>query len=110
MRRACVGPAYQGCPTLLLPFVGVGLASPSLIMSAKLCGTSELLAPRRRAPLVVFCVYPLRRQLDLLAYFSQIRFEASIDRQNISVAFLSSKTSTSLYGATTTRYSDSFEV
>ena len=54
--------------------------------------------------------YPLRRQLDLLAYFSQIRFEASIDRQNISVAFLSSKTSTSLDGATTTRYSDSFEV
>ena len=52
-----MGPAYQGCPTLLLPFVGVGLASPSPIMSAKLRGTSELLAPRRQALLVVFCVY-----------------------------------------------------
>ena len=52
-----MGPAYQGCPTLLLLFVGLGLASPSSIVSAKLRGTGELLAPRRRAPLVVFCVY-----------------------------------------------------
>ena len=52
-----MGPAYQGYLTLLLPFVRVGLASPSLIVSAKLRGTSELLAPRRRALLMVFCVY-----------------------------------------------------